>query len=213
MAFREDDATFTTFENGHISNFKVPLIFRHPNLPRVQIAANATSISIIPTILDLLISTGSFDGDDTEAANHLIQQYQGQSLLRQYETNRNGRQAWNIGVINAGGALLSVASAAVPWRLVMPLCKTAQFRFTALDSDPAEKEPLEEWSMEALVEKVRRRYGSEASIWLTEAESIGRWWYYEKRKVWKYDGASRRDDRGGAHGSDGKFRKKHWWET
>ncbi|KAI5307612.1 hypothetical protein KEM55_007855, partial [Ascosphaera atra] len=37
QAFEEDSSTTGTYENPHISNFRVPLVFRHPHLPRVHI--------------------------------------------------------------------------------------------------------------------------------------------------------------------------------
>lgn len=85
QAFGEDNKDMTgTYENGHISNFRVPLVFRHPHMPRIDITANATSLSIIPTILDLLVQSHSLDTRDAEIASSLLPEYQGQSLIRPF---------------------------------------------------------------------------------------------------------------------------------
>ena len=181
MAFEEDSPVYTTFENGHIKNLAVPLVFHHPLLPRIQLDVNATSLSIIPTILDLLISTSSLNAQDLEIASNLIHQYEGQSLLRPYRTEKNGRQAWNIAVLNAGGAVLSVSSAAMPFRLVIPVCKAGVYRFTSTASDPNELAPMEEYSVTALAARVRRQHGDAAAKWVIEAEKIGKWWVFEQK--------------------------------
>src|SRR6478752_2761998 len=132
-------------------------------IPRVQYEANATSISILPTILDLLINTSSLNRKDMTIASDLLHDYEGQSLIRPYKSSRNGRRAWNFGVINSGASMLSVTSADAPWRFVIPLDRASQWRFTDLKNDPLELEPLEKWSMEQLVGDVRNLYGEEAS--------------------------------------------------
>lgn len=45
-AFQEDSPVRGTFENGHVSNLRVPLLFHHPSLPRMQLEVNATSMSV-----------------------------------------------------------------------------------------------------------------------------------------------------------------------
>ncbi|OAX79570.1 hypothetical protein ACJ72_06113 [Emergomyces africanus] len=96
QAFEEDSDRTGTYENPHISNFRVPLVFRHPHLPRIQVHANASSMSILPTILDLLVSTKSLDAIDTAAASDLMHDYEAQSLLRPYQPSFNGRQAGTL---------------------------------------------------------------------------------------------------------------------
>lgn len=204
----------STFENGHISNLRVPLLFHHPSLPRVQLEINATSLSIIPTILDLLIATSSLNSQDLDIASNLVHQYEGQSLIRPFVTKRHGRQQWNIGVLNAGGALLSVSSAAVPFRLVLPICKSGVYRFTDTNQDPNEISAIEENSISALANSLRGKFGDEASEWVVEAEKVGKWWVMEQRRRWAYDGASLQDDRRPDEMKGvGKTRGRHWWET
>ncbi|RYC77357.1 hypothetical protein BFJ63_vAg19769, partial [Fusarium oxysporum f. sp. narcissi] len=187
QAFKEDITTRTgTYKNGHVSNFRVPITFRHPHIPRVQYEANATSISILPTILDLLINTGSLNRKDMSIASDLLHDFEGQSLIRPYKSSRNGRRAWNFGVINSGASMLSVTSADAPWRLVIPLDRASQWRFTDLKNDPLELEPLERWSMEQLVGDARNIYGEEASQWLVQADAVAQWWASERKRLWGY---------------------------
>ncbi|KAJ6104440.1 hypothetical protein N7523_010760 [Penicillium sp. IBT 18751x] len=175
QAFNEDSPVSGTYENGHISNFRIPLVFRHPLLPKIQITANATSMSIVPTILDLLVQTGSLNDKDSTAALDLLNEYEGQSLIRPYQPTHNGRQAWNFGIINAGGTMLSVGSAAVPYRLILPLTEDFEFLFTNLNSDPEEICPLRGWSAEELIPRVRSEHGEKAAQWVNDAEKVGRW--------------------------------------
>jgi arylsulfatase A-like enzyme len=188
QAFKEDISSKTgTYENGHISNFRVPITFRHPNIPRVQYNANATSLSILPTILDLLIHTRSLNEKDIQAASDLIYDYEGQSLIRPYKASHNGRRAWNFGVINGGGSLLSLTSADAPWRLVLPLDQKSEYRFTDLKNDPLELKPLGKWSMQDLANAVKSKYGEDASQWAVEAEAVARWWGLERKRLWGYN--------------------------
>lgn len=214
MAFREDCEALTTFENPHIVNFRVPLLFFHPRLPRLQLNVTSTSLSILPTVLDLLSHTGSFNAEDQAATRDLIRAYEGQSLLRPYIDQEDGREAWQFSVINAGAALLSVASAAVPWRLVMPLCKPAPYRFTNLQEDPAELRPIEFWSMSELLLAVLTSAGPQAAAWVGDAEQMGLWWASEQKRKWQYTGASRQDDKApGRHRGVGQLQYDHWWNT
>ncbi|KAL6351840.1 hypothetical protein LRP88_14891 [Fusarium phalaenopsidis] len=187
QAFKEDVASKTgTYQNGHISNFRVPITFRHPHIPRVQYSALATSLSILPTILDLLVSTGSLNGRDAAVASDLIQDYEGQSFIRPYRDTHNGRRAWNFGIVNSGASMLSVTSADAPWRLVVPLDQGSRYRLTDLKSDPLELEPLERWSMGELASEAGSRHGVNASRWAVEAEAVARWWAAERKRLWGY---------------------------
>jgi hypothetical protein len=176
---------------------------------------NATSVSILPTILDLLTATSSLGKQDSEIASDLIQQYEGQSLIREFEPERNGRQIWNMGVLNPGGTVLSVSSAAVPYRLIMPVCKSGVYRFTANDIDPYEDHPLEEYSLDAMRKRVAGEIGEEAAKWVVDAEKVGKWWMLEMRRRWSFNGAALQDDRRPEElegvGMAGTKKKKPWW--
>ncbi|GAO19190.1 hypothetical protein UVI_02063600 [Ustilaginoidea virens] len=188
QAFKEDVAKTGTYENPHISNFRIPITFRHPQLPRVQHHVNATSVSILPTILDLLVHTGSLNERDASAAADLMQDYEGQSLVRPFRTSYKGRRAWNYSLVNPGGRMLTITSSDTPWRLVLPLDKKTEYMFTDLGQDPMELYPLLEWSISSLQASVRRRHGNEAAEWVVEAQKVGLWWASERKRLWKYEG-------------------------
>ncbi|CAG8956087.1 hypothetical protein HYFRA_00011871 [Hymenoscyphus fraxineus] len=219
-AFEEDAAFHGSFENGHISNMRVPLLFHHNSLPRIQLQVNATSTSILPTILDLLSTTSSLNKQDTDIAKNLVHQYEGQSLIRPFVPKKNGRQAWNIGILNAGGALLSVSSAAVPYRLVLPICRNGVYRFTDVLLDPNELHPIEDYSIETLAKQLRNFYknigadGEEAAKWISDAEKVGKWWVLEQRRKWRFGGSALQEDRKAEEMEGmGKVSQKKWWET
>ncbi|KAJ5449079.1 hypothetical protein N7445_003900 [Penicillium cf. griseofulvum] len=186
QAFAEDCYVTGTYHNPHISNFRVPLVFHHPLLPRMHLNVNGSAVSILPTILDLLVNTNSLNADDTEIALDLMNEYEGQSLIRPYRTSHNGREAWNMGVINAGGSMLSVGSAAMPWRLNLPLNNDFEYRFTDLNKDPYELEPVTGWTMGSLAAEVHSKHGPEAFDWAQKAEKVGLWWVAERKKLWNY---------------------------
>ncbi|KAI3394297.1 hypothetical protein diail_2944 [Diaporthe ilicicola] len=189
QAFLEDTSVTGTLDNAHVSNFRVPIVFRHPHLPRVQYEANATSISILPTILDLLRSTGSLDEEDGRAATDLINDYEGQSLIRPYKTHDGGRRAWNFGVVNLGGSVLTVTSADAPWRMVLPVEEknSIEYQVSDLRVDPLELDPVKGWDMVHVILDVRTKYGRDAAIWADEAEKVARWWMLERKRLWKYN--------------------------
>jgi arylsulfatase A-like enzyme len=210
QAFGEDNEDITgTYENGHISNFRVPLVFRHPHMPRIDITANATSISIIPTILDLLVQSGSLDARDSEIASSLLPEYQGQSLIRPFvpaigkSTNSRSKDAhsprpihkhqdshiqrvWNLGLINAGGSMVSVTSADTPYRLILPIREGFEYVFTHLDEDPGELHPMKTWTLSELVGEVSSKFGEDPASWLEDAEQVGKWYVNEQRRIWGY---------------------------
>ncbi|OGE58209.1 hypothetical protein PENARI_c001G09632 [Penicillium arizonense] len=228
QAFGEDNKDMTgTYENGHISNFRVPLVFHHPQMPRVDITANATALTIVPTILDLLVQSNSLDERDSEIASALLPEYQGQSLLRPFlasikEPSHKGhgdhhrrpppppspktepepepsqfearshpdspakRSVWNMGLINAGGSMLSVTTASVPYRLILPLKEGFEYSFTHLGEDPNEDHPIKAWTLKTLIEEVTPKHGEESAAWLSDAEQVGKWWVTEQKRIWGY---------------------------
>lgn len=187
QAFKEDTKKTGTYENGHVSNFRVPITLRHPRLPRVQYEANATSVSLLPTVLDLLINTNSLDEQDMEVATDIIHDYEGQSLIRPYKTHDDGRRAWNFGLVNSGGGMLTVTSADAPWRLVMPLGLEVSYILTDLKKDPLELDPVSEWTLEELLAKAEPKFGSKAAAWAKEAEAVARWWVLDRKRLWGYN--------------------------
>ncbi|KAJ5795373.1 uncharacterized protein N7518_003913 [Penicillium psychrosexuale] len=223
QAFGEDNKDMTgTYENGHISNFRVPLVFHHPHMPRVDITANATALSIVPTILDLLVQSNSLDERDSDIASALLPEYQGQSLIRPFLSsieeppNRRDhhhppphehpehervdtqvearshpespakRSVWNMGLINAGGSMLSIMAADVPYRLILPLKDGFEYTFTHLSEDPGENHPSKAWTLAALIKEVKPKFGQESADWLNDAEQVGKWWVSEQKRIWGY---------------------------
>lgn len=187
LAFHEDAKIEGAFANSHISNFRVPLVFHHPRLPRIQIDASATSISILPTILDLLIQTKSLNERDMRAASDLIQDYEGQSLIRPYTNSKNGRRAWNFGTVNLGGGIITITSADTPWRMALPLEKEVQYSFADLEDDPLELSLIEAWDIDDLIDEVRIKYGKEAAQWVGEAEKVVDYFVERQQLLWKYN--------------------------
>lgn len=179
-----------TYENGHISNFRIPVVFRHPLLQRVQINAHRTPMSVVPTILDLLVHTESLNEKDSDVALDLMNEYEGQSLIQPYKAEHNGRQAWNFGVINPGGTMLILTSAASPYRLVLPLTNDLEYAFTNLEKDPHEQAIIKEWSVRALARRAQREYDKEAAQWVQQAEEVVLWWIDERKRLWNYDETS-----------------------
>lgn len=214
MAFDATDGSSSTYQNGHISNFRVPLLFLHPSIPRVQLSAKTTSLAIVPTILDLLIHTASLNTRNIETARYLIHQYQGQSLVRKFVPSKDGgRQLWYFGMINPGGSMMVVSSAATEYRLLLPLCSSSSFMFTDTGADPGEKDPIVEWTLENMVKTVRDMKGEEAAEWTMQAEKLGRWWFWEQRERWNYHKAARSTDRSAEDSQGGQIKKEHWWDT
>ncbi|KHN95543.1 sulfatase domain-containing protein [Metarhizium album ARSEF 1941] len=186
QAFKEDAQVSGTYQNAHVSNFRVPLAFWHPRIPRVQLAVNSTSINILPTVLDLLLSTVSLGARDADAAADIVQDYEGQSLIRPFQATRRGRRAWNFGVVNPGGRFLAVTSADTPWRLVLSWDNSAEYVFTSTGEDGLrEDEELLGWSLDGLGSEVERKLGVDAAAWVREAESVAQWWAVERKRLWQ----------------------------
>lgn len=186
QAFREDAHISGTYQNGHISNFRVPLVFHHPQIPRVHLNLNSSSINILPTVLDLLIATESLNEKDTAAASDIVQDYEGQSLIRPFKAVHHGRRSWNFGIINPGSRFLAITSADEPYRLVMPWDGDSEFIFTNLATDVAELHGMENWSLGGLISDVEKRHGAEAAQWVREAEAVAQWWGPERMRLWNY---------------------------
>lgn len=82
--------------------------------------------------------------------------------------------------------MLSVGSAAVPYRLILPLSEGFEYRFTHLEQDPYELSPLTAWDLDSLAAHVASHHGLNASDWLVKAEGMGSWWIDERKRLWNY---------------------------
>lgn len=89
--------------------------------------------------------------------------------------------------------MLSMTSADAPWRIVIPLDDSTQYRFTDLKNDPLEKKPLEKWTLEQLTYAVRNKFGEEASKWAAEADAVSKWWGPERKRLWGYNPSHKED--------------------
>ncbi|KAI9795216.1 MAG: hypothetical protein M1833_007298 [Piccolia ochrophora] len=214
FSFGDSAALKTTYANGDVKSFAIPMVFHHPSLPRIQLNKTVTQLSVLPTILDLLTSTNSLSTPQTDIVKDLIPEYEGQSLIRRFLPSHDGRQAWHFGVVNPGGNQLTVVSSAHPFRLVVPICETTSFTFSDLEHDPLEARSVRDWDGgEPLIRKVAQAYGAEAAKWVDDAEKVSRWYVWEARRRWGYWGGTRREDRGAAHWADGHLDHDHWWDT
>lgn len=224
LAFNSLDQAQSAINNGHVSNFQIPILFVHPDLPRIQLNASTTPTSILPTILDLLLETDSLPEPAAKVARDILPSYQGHSLIRDLDfrvktaDNASARaffQPFHFSAINPGGSLLAISDASTTYRLVLPLCSTIPLRFTDISTDPYEWEPTTAWTMDELKAQVKVKYGARASQWAQLAEELGRWWVWNQREKWGYWGEARETSRGGAEvgGDRGRIKKKHWWET
>lgn len=224
LAFKSLDHSQSAVNNGHVSNFRIPLLFVHPDLPRLQVNVSATPTSILPTVLDLLSSTDSLPAPAAKVATGLLPRYEGNSLIR--DMNRSVMlgdgnwteaffQPFHFSAINPGGSLLSISDASTSFRLVLPLCSAIPLRFTDTSTDPNEWEPITAWTMDELVAVVKVKHGVRAKEWVELAEALGRWWVWNQRGKWGYWGEARSLSRGGGAmgGSRGRVKLKHWWET
>ncbi|KAJ4407507.1 hypothetical protein N0V91_003775 [Didymella pomorum] len=223
LAFKSLDKSQSAVNNGHISNFAIPLLFIHPDLPRLQLKASTTPLSIIPTVLDLLLQTDSLEESAADAAKIQLPRYQGNSLIRNLNysvlTGDGGVgkaffQPFHFSAINPGGSLLAISDASSTYRLVFPLCSSIPLRFTDIAMDSTESDPVIAWTMDELVAIIKVKHGVKATEWAKLAQDLGRWWFWDQHGKWGYWGNARATGRGGAETAGaGRVKKKHWWET
>ncbi|KAL2867629.1 sulfatase domain protein [Aspergillus lucknowensis] len=157
-----NDGGITPYSNPHIGSFHVPIVLAHPQLPAVEVTDPVISLQIVPTILDLLIESSSLGPNTTEAAKDIRGLYEGQSLIRPLYQESDGMEDWQFSVMNTGGSWLAVRSAAMPaWRIVVPLIDDVEWRFTDVEKDPQEENPITSFSFYDLTDALWQRYGDE----------------------------------------------------
>lgn len=179
----------TPYYQPNVGNFHVPLVLSHPKLPVIDINSPVNSISILPTILDLLIETGSLSPSDRRVARDLVRNYEGQSLIRplRKKSKRTGQADWQFTVMNTGRAQVATRSAQDPkWRLVVPVVKDIAWRFTNLEEDPHEKNGILSFDFKAFLRAIEVKHGPGAAKWTEEASFMTRWWVDENAKRWHY---------------------------
>lgn len=186
-----ETASVTPYYQPNIGNFHVPLVLSHPKLPAIDLDDAANSIQILPTILDLLLSTKSLSKPQAKAATDLVHNYEGQSLIRPMKnvTESSGEGAWQFTVMNTGRAQLAVRDGRRPeWRVVVPIVDNIAWRFTDVVKDPHEKEAIEDFGFMAFIEKVTSQAGTEAGAWIQEAAFVAKWWVDDNARRYRYKG-------------------------
>ncbi|EFZ04534.2 sulfatase domain protein [Metarhizium robertsii ARSEF 23] len=179
-----------TYNNPHTISYQVPLIFSHPDLPRTEINDAVTSVAILPTILDLLIQSDSISTPAGKAAQDLLKNFEGQSLLRPLKkySEETGQGDWQFTVTNPGGTMISIRDARHPsWHLIVPLGAENEWRFVDLDQDPYENNPIISLDMDTLQSELNRKHGEGTASWIEEATAVCRWWVEENKRRWRYD--------------------------
>lgn len=181
--------TTTPYGNPHVANYHVPLVISHPNLPPITVDDAVQSIQILPTILDMLIETGSLSQSESGAARDLLRNYEGQSLLRPQRkfSSITGQGSWQFTVMNPGGSTIAVRDARRPsWRLIVPIMSNYEWRFTDLDEDPLEEKPILSFDLKSLTKTLGGENGTDTSKWVEEAAVVSLWWSAENYKRWRY---------------------------
>ncbi|KAM3506401.1 hypothetical protein MY10362_002392 [Beauveria mimosiformis] len=179
----------TAYLNPNVANFHVPLVLSHPQLPTLHSNAAVQSLQILPTILDLLLETKSLPAEAFQAATDLLGLYEGQSLIRPIhtESRKTGQPNWQFTVMNPGKATLGVRSARDPaWRLVVPIVKGVEWRFTNLEDSPNETEEIVDFGYASFLGTIEEIHGKGAAAWAEEAAFLARWWVDENRRRYRY---------------------------
>ena len=182
------EGNITPYDDPGVGAFHVPLVLSHPHLPPVTINSSVSLNQMLPTILDLLISSHSLPSSSASAASEILSLYEGQSLIRPQRTKSfTGRPDWQFQVMNTGGRWLSMRSTTKPYRLVVPLVPNMEWRFSDLESDPNEKQAILKFDAKEFSKAVKYTYGVEAESWVREAAPVAKWWVEENRRRWRYN--------------------------
>ncbi|GJD02661.1 sulfatase [Colletotrichum higginsianum] len=210
LSIPENDI-LASYYNPNVGSNHVPLVFSHPRLPPITIDDAVSSQQILPTVLDLLIETGSLARPASHAAKDLLENYEGQSLIRPVHKSRSGNAGrditqpptptsaahadavplevgnWQFTIINPGRAMLGIRDARRrSWRLVVPVVDNVEWHFTDVATDPREADPVLGFDFAAFLAKVEQVHGEDAARWAEEAAFVARWWVEENSRRWRY---------------------------
>ncbi|KAG5948659.1 hypothetical protein E4U53_006208 [Claviceps sorghi] len=189
LSMPENDM-YSAYYNPNVGNLHVPLVLSHPKLPVINVDDAVTSIQILPTVLDLLVETGSLAPGHARLAKSLAtQNYEGQSMIRKLHNSSptTGQGNWQFTVINPGRAMISVRDARqAHLRLVIPVIDNSEWSFADLKLDPTEERPVLGFEFGGFLQKVEEAHGIEAARWAEEAAFIARWWVEDNSKRWRY---------------------------
>ncbi|OAR05000.1 hypothetical protein LLEC1_02750 [Akanthomyces lecanii] len=184
-----ENAAVTPYYQPNVGNFHVPLVLSHPAMPPIDVNDVVNSNMILPTILDLLIETGSLGDTDTHAARDLVKNYEGQSLIRPLHSHGESPDVggWQFTVMNPGRATLSVRDARHPdWRVVIPIVSDIEWRFTNTKDDKHEDAPIVDFGYPEFLNKVQEAFGEDTAMWVEEATFVSRWWVDDNARRWRY---------------------------
>ncbi|KAF6830579.1 sulfatase domain protein [Colletotrichum plurivorum] len=186
LSIPENDV-LASYYNPNVGSNHVPLVLSHPKLPPITIDAPVSSQQILPTVLDLLLETGSLSGEAKRATGDLLANYEGQSLIRPVKASTPEVASWHFTVINPGRAMLGVRDARQKaWRMVVPVLDNVEWRFSDIEKDPGEKDPVLGFDFKGFLMAVQEAHGKEAARWAEEAAFVARWWVEENSKRWRY---------------------------
>ncbi|KPM42774.1 hypothetical protein AK830_g3784 [Neonectria ditissima] len=179
------------YYNPSIGVDHVPLVISHPQLPAFDAHDAVHSSQVLPTILDILLETGSLKNEASrQAVTDLIHNYEGQSLLRPLKVfnPHTGQGQWQFTVTNPGRAMLTVRDARYPERhLVVPVIENVEWRLSNLTSDPQEHHSIQSLDFVSFLQSVEERCGRELAEWVEEGAFITRWFVKENSKRWRFD--------------------------
>ncbi|KAG5914109.1 hypothetical protein E4U42_000678 [Claviceps africana] len=189
LSMAENDMN-SAYYNPNVGNLHVPLVLSHPKLPVINVDDAVTSIQILPTVLDLLVETGSLAPGHARLAKSLAtRNYEGQSMIRKLHSasQTTGQGDWQFTVMNPGRAMISVRdSRQAHLRLVIPVIDNSEWSFSDLKLDPTEAKPVLGFEFGGFLQKVEEAHGIEAARWVEEAAFIARWWVEDNSKRWRY---------------------------
>ena len=176
-------------QRGHVANFHVPFVLSHPQLPPISVDDPVTSFQLLPTLLDLLLETGSLSSPHRKAAEDLIKLYEGQSLIRPQRAVHpdTGMANWQFSITNPGGTLLAVRDARIPTRrLVIPISGDSEWQLTDLERFPHEKEAISAFGYVEFLQLVKETDSEKTAEWVEEAATVTKWWIGENHRKWRY---------------------------
>ncbi|PKY09432.1 alkaline phosphatase-like protein [Aspergillus campestris IBT 28561] len=188
-----NDGGVTPNASPHIANEHVPMVLSHPKLPQVEVEDPVLSNQILPTILDMLLETGSLNDRAAHIVGDLLPLYEGQSMLRKQAPEVGRTQQWQFTTLNQGGTWLSVRSPLRTYHLVVPLVQDAKWRFSDFGTDPLELNAIKDFDVLSLIAVVRSKHGDVAADWVAEGAHIAEWWIRDNRRRWNYDEANPRE--------------------
>ncbi|KAF4445768.1 hypothetical protein F53441_10517 [Fusarium austroafricanum] len=178
------------YYNPNIGVDHVPLILSHPQLPPFNVDEAVHSTQILPTILDMLLETGSLSETSRAAATDLIHNYEGQSLLRPLNkfNKASGQGQWQFTVTNPGRAMLTVRDARYPERhLVVPVIENVDWRLSDLTKDPHEHDTVQALDFTSFLFAVKDKFGEDVAEWAEEGAFVTRWFVKENSRRWRFD--------------------------